>query len=170
MLSYDNARAHTRFMTATQTLSDTYVPLNGHSGSPTRRIGTVTLTQPQSLRQSYETACNYHVVEVPAGTEAELKSNGYYMFVKLPGVITESLYVNRVFSATSEKVDELKGEASTYTVQMYAYDAVQAIIAGTLLGGAHVRLDDGVRFDARQFDHGEHGGLKFHYGIMIAVD
>jgi hypothetical protein len=148
----------------------TFARLGGGPGSPTRRIGTVTLKVSMTFRQSYETACNYHDVEVPAGTEVELTSNGYYVSARLPGTITASLYVNRVLSATSQDVDELKGQDATYVFETYDYAAVKAIIDGTFLEGAVVRLDEDVRFDVRQFDDGEHGGLKFQYGISVATD
>jgi hypothetical protein len=147
----------------------TFARLAGGPNAPERRIGTVTLTADMTFRQHYETASNYHDVEVPAGTEVDLMSNGHYVSARFRGTITASQYVNRLFSAASTDVDELKGQPATYLFQTHAFAAIPAIMAKTFLGGAVVRLDGDVRFDVKQYDDGKNG-VRFLYGITVAVD
>lgn len=144
-----------------------FTKLKGSAGGGgTRRLGTVTLTEDQTFRKSYETASWYQDVEVAAGTTAELTSNGYWAFAKFEGVKGSSLFVNRLFTSSSSKVDEGKGEADSYVVQMYAYDAAKAVALGTLLGGAEVKLDEGVAVLATQFEQSD-GEVTTHFGFAV---
>ena len=86
-------------------------------------IGTFTVAEPTVYRKSYETASWYTEVEVQPG-EYEVKTDGYWALVTMPGKIVGSYFVNRVFHASSHHKDEDVGKDATYTIQtqMFSLD------------------------------------------------
>lgn len=80
------------------------------------KIGTFTLTEPTVYRKSYETASWYTDVEVQPG-EYEVTTDGYWAFVRMPGTVTGSCFINRYLHCSSAHIDEDVGKADVYTIQ-----------------------------------------------------
>jgi hypothetical protein len=83
------------------------------------KIGTATITEPTTYRQSYETASWYTDYLIPPGTydvvaHIEWTNDGggfnrlpyYGVWIECRGTVTASLFVNRLFTASSNVVDQ----------------------------------------------------------------
>lgn len=105
-----------------------------------RKVGTLTFTKPQTFRISYETASWYTDVEVPAGTyeltgqivldtryygqpDEEKRKTVKTFGVKLPGIVTDEYFVNRLFHASSvaEKRDIGKPREYPWSNEGYVF-------------------------------------------------
>lgn len=134
-------------------------------GAKPRRIGTLTLTEDQTFRRSYETAAWFQEIIVPAGTVGEITSNGYWTWVTLDGVKGGSNFASRIGAHYgSYDADTGRGEPDTYTVQTYCFMAAAGIAAGTWLGD--VELDADVRTTSRPFKTGDGRDAEL-YGFQI---
>ena len=79
-------------------------------------IGTFTLTEPRVYRRGYETANWYTDIEVQPGDYA-VTTDGYWAFVKMPGIVVGSSFDNRLLHARIFHNDEDVGKDQTYTIQ-----------------------------------------------------
>lgn len=158
-------------MSTTQTRPTTFDVISGSPGSTKhQRLGTVKLTAEKTFTRTYETAAWFQDIIVPEGAEAELWTNGYWVFATFDGVKGRSNFTSLYGGVPigKGKVDENMGEPDKYGVQFYVYEVAKAIMAGTFLNGADVRLDDEVAIVHTHFDHGEHGGVKYHAKFAVA--
>ncbi len=99
-------------------------------GHPARQvIGTYQLSKDREYNESYEVAAWWSKLLVKAG-DYEITTNGYYAFVKLPGVIvskyTPGLYGGVAFGSTPqyEKHKDV-GNESSHMVMPYLYSAAE---------------------------------------------
>ena len=85
-----------------------------------KEIGTYTLEKDEIFTNTYETAAWYQKVLVKAGTYP-VTTDGYWVFVKLPGTITEdyfqSLYCGNSFGKPYD-VHQNKGQNSDHNIQL----------------------------------------------------
>ena len=113
------------------------------------KIGTITLTEPTTYRQDYETASWYTDYAIPAGTydvfgHVEWTFDGggrnqipyYGVSYAAKGTITGSLFVNRLFTASSAKKDEDVGQVRDVRVKISLQDARLTLIEGLFPNGA----------------------------------
>lgn len=114
-------------------------------------IGTVKLTVPKTFRKTYETASWWQDVVVEAGAEAELRTDGNFVFCKFDGVKGGSYFIARIGAhyGTPDR-DRGMGDPDSYCVQMYDYMAADAIAHGTFLNGAEVTLNPGIGIGSRE--------------------
>jgi hypothetical protein len=66
-------------------------------------IGYLIISEPTVFTRHGETACNYDLIEVPAGEYPVTACNHIRGMVRasLPGTLTRTHYVNRLFSSSS---------------------------------------------------------------------
>lgn len=126
------------------------------------KIGTVTITEPFTVQQTWETASNFTMHEVQPGTYDVTATTGMtskMVMCKVDTIVRQHYYVNRVFSASSAH-DEHPNTPGHYVFQTYEYAAAEAATVGapgkwdsetgTLipvtpkLFGGEFRLDEGV--------------------------
>ncbi len=102
-------------------------------------IGTFTLTEPTTYRRNYETASWYTDIEVQPG-EYQVTSDGYWYFIRLPGKVTGSLFINRLFTASSASVDKNVGKDEVYTSQgnLYLLENLDGFTPSEGFEGQHV--------------------------------
>jgi hypothetical protein len=79
-------------------------------------IGTFTLTESRVYRRGYETANWYTDIEVQPG-DYEVTTDGYWAFVKLPGIVVESSFDDPLLHARVFHTYEDVGKDQTYTIQ-----------------------------------------------------
>lgn len=95
------------------------------------RPQTYTLSETERFTRTGETACNYRVIEVQAGTypitwtdirgQAVDPQRAYYAMIALPGVVVDSSVTNRVLSSSNTVRGSDIGQPATYHIQRYAY-------------------------------------------------
>ena len=83
----------------------------------------------------YETASWYKNVLVQAGDypikytdiagRETSPEQSYYGMIQLPGTVTESCFINRVFTSCSVDLNKHVGETETITLQFYSYNLVE---------------------------------------------
>jgi hypothetical protein len=113
------------------------------------KIGTITLAEPETFRQSYETASWYTDYAIPAGTydvyaHVEWTSDGggrsqmpyYGVSYACKGTVTGSLFINRLFTASSVKKDEDVGQVRDVRVRVSLQDARLTLIDNLFPNGA----------------------------------
>lgn len=114
-----------------------------------RQIGTYILTEPKTFRRSYETASWFTDIEVPAGEypifavvrDGEVSRTwGETPFWSLPGIVTASCFINRVFWASSARINEDVGKPDTYGASTYTHALAKAVLDGA----DWVRLADDI--------------------------
>lgn len=103
----------------------------GSPGSPAVPIGTYTLAEPITVRNSFEVAAWWSDVLLEPGTY-EVTANGYYAFYTVPGTIvseyTPSLFGGvAVGSQPQYEQHRSVGQSSSHHVQTYLYE-----LAGSL--------------------------------------
>jgi len=104
-------------MQSTTTLADIG---NGQKGYKTV-IGTVTVDE-FVHKTSEQTACNYRLITVPAGTyDVVLDPRRRMVTVKFPGIRTDEHFVNRLFSASSVAEKRGIGQPDTAFWTLYDY-------------------------------------------------
>jgi hypothetical protein len=88
-------------------------------------IGTVTVDE--FVHKTVEqTACNYRLITVPAGTYAvELDDRGYWAYVRFDGIRTDEHFVNRLFGSTSLVDKQGIGQPDRAFWQRYSYDVAE---------------------------------------------
>jgi len=111
-------------------ISSSYMsePFNGRRTRITE-IGTVTVAEPFERTNHFETACNYEVVRVPAGTYPVRlcwAAGTKWVMVGYEGERVDYHYVNRLFTATSLAPKQGIGEPARCASQLYAYQAAEA--------------------------------------------
>lgn len=113
------------------------------------RVGEVVIDEPTKFRISYETASWYKDIEVPPGRYPLCASSGNLKWIvaSLEGTVTESFFQNRLFTATSNHVNEHVGEKDSASIQLDTFSAARA--DGKYLkkadgGGYRIELDPEV--------------------------
>lgn len=138
------------------------------------RIGTYVLTESKTFTRTYETASWYTNIEVPAGEypiyatvrDGKVSSTwGEGPSYSLPGVVTASYFVNRLFTASSARVNEDVGKPDTYAASTYCYALAKAVLDGA----DWVRLEPGFEARPIHFVSSIDGEPRTTHGIF-AVD
>jgi len=111
-------------MQSTETLAR---PVNGYRARLTT-IGVVHVREPFTSKLTGQTACNYTLVEVPAGDYDVTLHQGLgpdWVLVGYRGIVVDEHYVNRLFHATSIAPKRDIGKEHGATAQMYPYNAAE---------------------------------------------
>lgn len=106
-------------------------------------IGQITLLEPITYRQHYETASWYTDYAIPAGTydvlaygrwmDNTLRVEYYNVWFEATGTVTGSLFVNRLFTASSVHKDGDVGQVRPTSVKVSLMDARLTLIDGIFL-------------------------------------
>lgn len=133
---------------------------------PFVKIGTATLRETKTFRNSYETASWYTDVEVPAGTVTDIRTDGYWIIVgRGEGTIVSSYFVNRVFTSSSAKVNEDVGKPGrAQPMQFNNYVNLHD------LADHDVELLPGVTCEPYTFELQRDGETTVHHSHRICVD
>lgn len=93
-----------------------------------QQIGTFTLSAPHTYKNEFPTASWYEMVEVQPGAYPIMGTLGKdgsiddtSISICLPGTVTKSYFENRVFWASSAKVDENVGQQRNHYCNPYAH-------------------------------------------------
>jgi hypothetical protein len=121
-----------------------------YPGSPYNTIiGTVTVPEGVTMHQAhFETAAWWQDVALDAGTY-EVRSNGYYVAVTVPGTIVASyfpsLYGGVPIDGTRSGRDDKVGQRSSHHFLPYAYDVAKSLFHHpTTLFGWPFEMAEGI--------------------------
>lgn len=133
-----------------------------------RKIGTITLRSAKQYQTTEQTACNYRLIDVPAGATADLMLHNDYgrhtwITWTFQGICIKSHFVNRVFTSSSVAEDRESGKPMGYTSQVYPYSLLDVMLNPAYT----VVLDDGVEVTAEVKNLGS--GRHVHTAVFARI-
>lgn len=144
-------------------------PSGNSMASCSRRIGTITLTEPDSFTKSYEVAAWSKTIACEPQT-AVLWTNGYYVSWSFEGTVTNANFptlFGGVQIGTNPSDARERGKPETYSVSTYAYAVAERIGTGDPMGKTAITLDAGYGVEVvGEFDAYD-GTMRKHWGLTM---